>query len=305
VSYLDTPRMRSFVMVAQELNITRAAARLHMSQQAVSLHVQQLERSLGVSLLVRNGKGVELTPAGRELAASGAGILGDLDALAQRVRSAARRQGGTLRLAAGFASRPVVYEIADRMEQTTPGTQVEITFVQSQTDGVRMLAGGDVDAAVMWHSSGLQRFRHLAFREDRRMVALSASHPLAGGPGVNLAELADHPVVIPDIYASDNDLRAWICDPRPDGARAVRGPGVPGIAEALMAVARGRGVFIAPEPVRQWFQIPGVVWVPLVDAPSVPAAVIWPSGPPSPLVRTLIASARALTAEAEALAVAD
>ena len=71
-----------------------------------------------------------------------------------------------------------------------------------------------------------------------------------------------------------------------------------------MAVARGRGVFIAPEPMKQWFQIPGIVWVPLVDVESMYAAVLWQSGPPCPLVRTLIAAARALSLEVEARAVA-
>jgi DNA-binding transcriptional LysR family regulator len=54
--------------VAQELNITRAAARLHLAQQAVSVQVKQLERALDTDLLVRNSRGVALTPAGAVLA---------------------------------------------------------------------------------------------------------------------------------------------------------------------------------------------------------------------------------------------
>jgi len=83
---MDVNQLRSFVAVAGELNITRAAERLHLAQQAVSVQVQRLERTLGVTLLVRTSRGVELTPAGQQLAAKAKGILDDLDELAAQVR---------------------------------------------------------------------------------------------------------------------------------------------------------------------------------------------------------------------------
>ncbi|GAA5186735.1 hypothetical protein GCM10023322_33630 [Rugosimonospora acidiphila] len=78
----ESRHLRSFLAVAEELSITRAAARVNLTQQAVSIHLQQLERSLGVVLLVRTSRGVSRTPAGHEFAVGAKAVLDDLDALA-------------------------------------------------------------------------------------------------------------------------------------------------------------------------------------------------------------------------------
>jgi DNA-binding transcriptional LysR family regulator len=88
---LELRHLRSFLMVAQEQNITRAAARLHLAQQAVSVQIQQLERALGTELLVRGSRGVTLTAAGLELAAGVRSVVGELDSLTERVRSRAEQ----------------------------------------------------------------------------------------------------------------------------------------------------------------------------------------------------------------------
>ncbi len=53
--------------VAQHLSYTRAAEHLYLSQPAVSQQVKALEQQLGLPLFVRQGRGIVLTPAGREL----------------------------------------------------------------------------------------------------------------------------------------------------------------------------------------------------------------------------------------------
>src|SRR4051794_41750697 len=64
---VDLRHFRSFVVVAEEGNIGRAATRLFITQPALSRQLQHLEEELGVVLLVRVPRGVELTDAGRRL----------------------------------------------------------------------------------------------------------------------------------------------------------------------------------------------------------------------------------------------
>src|SRR5229473_3274110 len=58
-------QLRYFVTVADEGQITRAAAKLHIAQPALSQAIAHLEADLGVALLERHARGVSLTSAGR------------------------------------------------------------------------------------------------------------------------------------------------------------------------------------------------------------------------------------------------
>ena len=66
--------MKYFLMVAEELNITRAAERLYISQQSLSAHISNIERELEVKLFTRSPK-LSLTYAGDMLVATATQIL--------------------------------------------------------------------------------------------------------------------------------------------------------------------------------------------------------------------------------------
>ena len=62
-----TAQLRYFVTVAQEGQVTRAAAKLHIAQPALSQAISQMEVELGIKLFERHARGVTLTPAGERL----------------------------------------------------------------------------------------------------------------------------------------------------------------------------------------------------------------------------------------------
>ena len=53
--------LHTFVVVAEQLNFSRASDLLHITPSAVSHQVKQLETHLDVKLFVRKSKGVALT----------------------------------------------------------------------------------------------------------------------------------------------------------------------------------------------------------------------------------------------------
>lgn len=56
-----------FRTVANQLSYTRTAELLYLSQPTVTQQIRNLERSVGLQLFTRSGRGIVLTPAGKEL----------------------------------------------------------------------------------------------------------------------------------------------------------------------------------------------------------------------------------------------
>ncbi len=59
--------LESVLVVAEELNVTRAVARLNVSPSALSETIRRLEARLGLRLLVRAIRSVALTSAGERM----------------------------------------------------------------------------------------------------------------------------------------------------------------------------------------------------------------------------------------------
>lgn len=86
---VDLTQLRTFLTVAQEGHLTRAAERLHISQPTASNHIRALETQFGVKLFSRTPRGLEPTAAGARLAQSAAQVLGsslELTSLASQLR---------------------------------------------------------------------------------------------------------------------------------------------------------------------------------------------------------------------------
>jgi DNA-binding transcriptional LysR family regulator len=302
VSDIDLRHLRSFLAVAREQSITAAGTALHLTQQAVSTHVRQLERALGVVLLVRTSRGVLLTAAGEELAAGGATVIDDVARLAERVRAAAGAQAGTLRLACCPAATSLfAVDVADTLENAVPGLRVTLTGAQNPKHEVELLTHGHADAAFMWLPLGDVGLHHAVVRRDPRAVVLSSRHPLADRPALTLADIAADPVVRPDVLASPEAERFWLADPRPDGSAAPRGPLVPLVEDCLLEVGRGRGIWLAPQPLEKLMPVANVRWIPITGAEPFDLAVVWNEGAPQTLITRLVAEVRTITGIDQAL----
>ena len=95
---MSLTQLESFVAVAEEGHVGRAARRLHLSQPPLTRRIRSLEQELGVELFERTPRGMRLRPAGevllpraREILAQVEQVRGSLQALAEHQRSRPRR----------------------------------------------------------------------------------------------------------------------------------------------------------------------------------------------------------------------
>jgi DNA-binding transcriptional LysR family regulator len=92
-------QLRTFVAVAEEGHLTRAAERLFISQPAVSAHVKALEEELGVALFTRSARGMQLTREGVALRPQAEAALKSVGELLSRARSLREEISGVLKIA--------------------------------------------------------------------------------------------------------------------------------------------------------------------------------------------------------------
>ncbi|MBX3065212.1 MAG: LysR family transcriptional regulator [Anaerolineae bacterium] len=64
---MELHHLQTFVIVAEEQSITRAARRLYTTPSAVSMHIKALEDELNVRLFVRSSRGMQITEIGERL----------------------------------------------------------------------------------------------------------------------------------------------------------------------------------------------------------------------------------------------
>jgi len=72
-------QLESFVAVAEEGNLCRAASRLHISQPPLTRRIRSLEEELGAPLFERSARGMRLLPNGERLLTHARQILDSVE----------------------------------------------------------------------------------------------------------------------------------------------------------------------------------------------------------------------------------
>jgi DNA-binding transcriptional LysR family regulator len=120
-------QLRTFVTVAEEGHLTRAAERLHTSQPAVSAHIKSLEEELGVLLFKRLPKGMQLTAAGKRLREKAVKTL-DLENEI-RIQAKLLREGITGVVTLGMNINPRYLKISElfaTVKTDSPGVELHL-----------------------------------------------------------------------------------------------------------------------------------------------------------------------------------
>ncbi|MFD7924268.1 LysR family transcriptional regulator [Streptomyces sp. NPDC059740] len=193
---LNLERLRTLSVVARHGSVSAAADVLHVTTSAVSQQLAKLERETGQRLLVKNGRGVRLTDAGRLLADHAGRVLTQVE-LAEAELEAHRGQAvGDLRLAAfPTAARGLCPAVLAALRRDHPRLRPLLQETEP-AEAARDVARGDVDLAVVldWYNRPLplpQGLAKAALLDDPADVAVPAGHPLAGRDSVALEDLAD------------------------------------------------------------------------------------------------------------------
>ena len=163
--------LKYFLMVAEELNITRAAERLYISQQSLSNHISNMERELNVKLFTRSPK-LALTYAGDLLVDTATQILDLHSQYLNKVGDINRHYMGVLRVGISYTcGLAVLPEILPQFRREFP--MVEFSMFEGNSSELEdELAHGRVDLVIAFHPIMLEGVETVPLTEDRLIMVV-------------------------------------------------------------------------------------------------------------------------------------
>ncbi|TXI83436.1 MULTISPECIES: LysR substrate-binding domain-containing protein [unclassified Cupriavidus] len=271
---LELRVLTSFLVLADELNFTRAARRLNMTQPPLSLQIKQLEAQIGAQLFERNKRSVRLTPAGQVLRAE-AEKLFDIEHRARQMAAQAGRGEDVGHLAIGLTAISAIELVPDmlrRFSARVPGVLYSLRENSSEAM-LQSLLRNELDVAILRPPVTDPRLQARRLMSEPYVLAVPTRHPLATKPRVHVRDLDGQSLATLERrhgqYAHDL-IMTWLAEHNVVPARTHDGAR----HHAMMAmVAAGIAVSLIPasaaaQPIR------GVVYRRLSDR-EVPSLELW------------------------------
>ncbi|QEX24456.1 transcriptional regulator [Hypericibacter adhaerens] len=199
--------LRYFIRAVELESISRAADALGITQPALSRQIRELENELKQPLLVRTGRGVQPTDAGRRFATEAARILEEVDALPRSLRSSNSSPTGVVSLAmpASIANGllPRLYAVLGR---EFPGIHLKVSEAVSSTSA-EWLRNRTVDLAIQYERADIGNL-HADKLIDEPLCLISApGRELTAAPCIDFATIEQIELILP---SRDSGLRRML-----------------------------------------------------------------------------------------------
>ena len=289
----DSRDLTAFLTVAEEMSFRKAADRLDIDQSVLSRRIRHLEEEIGFPLFFRTTRDVRLTEAGRVLEARGRFILKDLDQALADARRAAEGRTGRLRLAyMSFAATQLMPDIVRRYATLFPDVALDIAYL-STTAQKRSILRDEIDVGFLLGPLDEPALDSLNLTREGLRLVMRADHPLAHRATITMRDVADCRLVLSNANEWDF-FRTLIDRPFTDKGLtlniAYEASNTMGI---LGLVAGGLGQTIYVDSIAR-IQPDGLVSRAIADCDvTITTALAWRRGEQTPIIRNLIAAARA------------
>ncbi len=189
--HLTLRQLQIFLAIAETGSTTAAGARLPLSQSATSAALAELEAGLGVPLFDRLGKRLLLNETGRALLDPARALLDDAAQIEHRFGGARDGQLLPARVRLGASTTIGNYLMPERMAQCLvrwPAMEVSLRIGNTR-EIVEAVLRLEVDAGVIEGPCHESELEVLPWRDDPLLVLAGATHPLANGRQLSIAEL--------------------------------------------------------------------------------------------------------------------
>ncbi len=244
--------LRAFESVARHLNYHTAADELRVTPAAVKQLVSRLEQSIGTPLLMREGRGLTLTPAGQAGLSDLSLAMKHMKSSVEKMREDRLSKQIIISVEPSFSSAWLVPQLA-QFRLTFP----DITVLIESSPQLVDLERNHVDIAIRY---GIQEHGKLVHRRLINDQILPACSPTVAKslPSTNaLADLSTVSLIHWDttkLEAADSSRRwflwqNWLAHFGAENIATTKGLHFSDYTQALQAAIAGQGVVLVSKPI--------------------------------------------------------
>lgn len=253
---MDIHKLKAFVAVIEESNISRAAIRLNMQQPPLTRMIKSLEVELNAELLTRLPRGVEATEAGKALYQEALTILAHAQAIPKRVQNIAQGMEGQINF--GFTNSVGLHSflptLLRRFREQFPAVSIHLeedgssslidSILNKRNDIVFLRKPAPI-------SLGLTSLHVL---DEPLIVALPNNHPLATKKDkIHLLDLESFDFVLYRRLAGQDLFDNILANCYSAGFSPNIVQEAPRLTSSLNLIAAGIGLSIVPESIKNFW----------------------------------------------------
>jgi DNA-binding transcriptional LysR family regulator len=210
---MHVENLKIFCDLVESHSFSRAARMNGITQSAVSQQLRTMERSFNVVIMDRSLKQFHLTPEGQKLYDGAKDLMHRYDRLVSDLQEMRKVVSGTIHISTVYSIG--LHELPPyikRFLSEFPSVNVRVEYRRSNLVYEDVLGNG-VDLGLVAYPQKIRQVEIIPFMEDRLVLAVHESHPLAQKKNVALEDLKNERFIgfdqdIPTRKATDQIFRA-------------------------------------------------------------------------------------------------
>lgn len=269
---MELKTLRSFLAVAREGNVTRAARSLHITQPALSRQLADLERDLGCELLVREARGVTLTEEGVLLRKRAEEIVSLADRAELELRTPAAEVAGDVWVGGGESQVVgLIAEVAAQLTTDHPGIRLRL-YSGNGNDVMERVDKGLLDFGLVMGREIGNAYEAVDMPwQDRWGVLMRRDDPLADRPSLVLDDVRHRRLIVSSQSTAGSDGNLSFFDE--EGFDVVATYTL--LFNASLLVEQGVGIAVCFDGIVPAGEGTPYAFVPLTDLPTVGSRLLW------------------------------
>ena len=208
---MDLKTLRYFVVVAEELNITKASKILMMSQPPLSNQIKHLEEELNTTLFIRGKRHLELTEEGKYLYQKAKDIIYLNDKTVNDILLMNTGLSGTISIGLVEGMAPdIAAEWISEFLNIHP--QVKFRILDGNSDDlIEKMRAGLISLAVITNPYDQILLNSFKVGEEKMVALMNKDHRLAQleKTMISVTELVGEKIIVPSRKAHVDAIRKW------------------------------------------------------------------------------------------------